>query len=145
MPVGRALGVDYGAKRIGIAVSDALGIAATAVEVIEETDPSKVATRVAAIAKDKGAVVLVFGMPINMDGTEHASAAKVRAFAEACGRAANLPIEFVDERLTTRQAERHLWHAGLAQKGRKARVDMVAAALLLQSWLDARGRTPPAP
>jgi len=140
--VGRALGVDYGSKRIGVAVSDALGIAASAVELIEETDPGKVAKRVAAIAKDRDAKTLVFGMPVNMDGSEHASAAKVRAFAEQCGRAAKLPVEFVDERLTTRQAERHLWDAGLAQKGRKARVDMVAATLLLQSWLDTRKRAP---
>jgi len=138
--LGRALGVDYGAKRIGIAVSDPMGIVASAVELIEETDPGKVAKRVAAIAKDKDAKTLVFGMPVNMDGSEHASTAKVRAFAEQCGRVAGLPIEFVDERLTTRQAERHLWNAGLAQKGRKARVDMVAASLLLQSWLDSRKR-----
>lgn len=139
--VGRALGVDYGTKRIGIAVSDALGIAATAIEVIEETDPGKVAKRVAEIAKDRGVKTLVFGVPVNMDGSEHASLAKVRAFAENCGRVAGLPIEYVDERLTTRQAERHLWAAGLAQKGRKSRVDKVAAALLLQAWLDARSRT----
>jgi len=139
---GRALGVDYGSKRIGIAVSDPMGIVASAVELIEESDPGKVAKRVAAIAKDKDAKTLVFGMPVNMDGSVHLSAAKVRAFAEQCGRVAGLPIEFVDERLTTRQAERHLWNAGLAQKGRKARVDMVAAALLLQSWLDARKRPP---
>jgi putative Holliday junction resolvase len=139
--VGRALGVDYGAKRVGIAVSDALGIAATAVEVIEETDPGKSAKRVAAIAKDRDAKVLVFGMPINMDGTEHDATARVKAFAEQCARMSGLPVEYIDERLTTRQAERHLWAAGLAQKGRKARVDMVAAALLLQAWLDARPRS----
>ena len=138
--VGRALGIDYGTKRIGVAVSDALGIAATAIELIEETDPGKAAARVAAIAKDRGAKVLVVGVPVNMDGSEHASLAKVRAFAENCGRLAGLPVEYVDERLTTRQAERHLWQAGLAQKGRKARVDKVAAALLLQSWLDLRKR-----
>ncbi len=83
---GRALGVDYGTKRVGIAVSDALGIAATAIEVIEETDPGKVAKRVAAIAKDRGVTTLVFGIPVNMDGSEHASHAKVVAFAEQCGR-----------------------------------------------------------
>lgn len=137
---GRALGVDYGTKRLGIAVSDALGIAATAIEVIEETDPGIAARRVAAIAKDRGVVVLVVGMPVNMDGSEHASLAKVKAFAETCARMSGLPVEYADERLTTRQAERHLWAAGLAQKGRKARVDKVAAALLLQSWLDSRPR-----
>ncbi len=139
--VGRALGVDYGKKRVGVAVSDALGIAASPVDVIEETDPGKVAKRVAAIAKEKDAKTLVVGMPVNMDGSEHAETARVRAFAEQCGRFAGLPVEYVDERLTTRQAERHLWDAGLAQKGRKARVDMVAAALLLQSWLDSRPRS----
>ena len=128
--------MDYGEKRIGIAVSDGLGIAATAVEVIEAASPEKAAARVAAIAKDRGVKTLVFGIPVNMDGSEHASHAKVRAFAELCARVAGLPVEYVDERLTTRQAERHLWAAGLAQKGRKSRVDMVAAALLLQAWLD---------
>ena len=135
---GRALGVDYGTKRVGIAVSDALGIAASAVEVIEETDPGIAAKRVAAIAKEKDAKVLVVGMPVNMDGSEHASAPRVRAFADLCAKASSLPVEFVDERLTTRQAERAMWDAGLTHKGRKSRVDKVAAALLLQAWLDAR-------
>jgi putative pre-16S rRNA nuclease len=135
---GRALGLDYGAKRIGVAASDALGIAATAVAVVEESDPGRAAARIAALAKEKDAKVLVFGMPVNMDGTEHANAAVVRAFAERCAKLTGLPVEYVDERLTTRQAERHLWHAGLARKGRKERVDKVAAALLLQSWLDSR-------
>jgi putative Holliday junction resolvase len=138
--IGRALGVDYGSKRIGIAVSDPMGMIATAVEVIEGLSPDKAAARIAAVAKDKDAKTLVFGVPVNMDGSVHASDKAVRAFAELCGRVAGLPVEFVDERLTTRQAERHLWAAGLAQKGRKSRVDMVAAALLLQSWLDLKGR-----
>ena len=135
---GRALGVDYGTKRVGIAVSDGLGIAATAIDVIEETDPGIVAKRVAAIAKDKGAVVLVVGMPVNMDGTEHANHAKVKAFAEMCGRMAGMPVEYVDERLTTVEAGRRLWESGLTHKDRKSRVDQVAAALILQSWLEQR-------
>ena len=137
---GRALGVDYGTKRVGIAVSDALGIAATAIEVIEESDPGIAARRVAAIAKDRGVKTLVVGIPVNMDGSDHDSLPKVQAFAAMCARMSGLPVEYVDERLTTRQAERHLWEAGLAQKGRKARVDKVAAALLLQQWLDSRPR-----
>jgi putative holliday junction resolvase len=136
--LGRALGIDYGAKRIGIAVSDALGIAATAVEVIEEANVDKAVARIAAIAKDRGVRTLVVGIPVNMDGSTHASDGQVRAFAERCAKATGLPVEYVDERLTTRQAERHLWNAGLAQKRRKARVDMVAASLLLQSWLDSK-------
>jgi len=139
--IGRALGVDFGTKRVGIAVSDALGIAASAVLVIEETDPGIAAKRVAAIAKEKDAKVLVVGMPVNMDGSEHTSWPRVREFAEKCARFSGLPVEYVDERLTTKQAERHLWDAGLAQKGRKARVDMVATELLLQNWLDAQPRS----
>src|SRR5207245_2776150 len=101
---GRALGIDYGTKRIGVAVSDALGIAASAIELIEETDPARAVARIAALAKDRGVRGLVVGRSVNMDGTEHASTAAVRAFAERCGRATGLPVEYVDERLTTRQA-----------------------------------------
>lgn len=134
----RALAIDFGAKRVGIAVSDALGIAATPLEVIESKSPDEVARRVAHLAKDRGASVLVVGMPFNMDGTEHASARQVRARAEQCAKAAGLPVEYVDERLTTVEAGRRLWESGLTHKDRKARVDRVAAALILQSWLDAR-------
>jgi putative Holliday junction resolvase len=133
-----ALGIDHGARRIGVAASDALGISATPLEVIEGRKPEQAAERVAALAREHGAVVLVFGMPVNMDGSEHASAAVVTRFAEECGRRAGLPVEFVDERLTTVQAERHLRDAGLTRGKRKKRVDQVAAVLLLQSWLDAR-------
>ena len=134
----RALGIDLGTKRVGIAVSDTLGIAATPVEVIEGKTQEQVAARVAEIAKDRGVSVLVVGMPYNMDGSEHASAASIRFRADLCGRKAGLPVEFVDERLTTVEAERRLWESGLARKGRKERVDQVAAALLLQSWLETR-------
>jgi putative holliday junction resolvase len=131
----RALGLDFGERRVGVAVSDALGIAATPLEVIEGKTPEQVAQRVAALAKDKGATVLVVGLPINMDGTEHKSLLALRAKAEMCGKAAGLPVEFVDERLTTVEAGRRLWESGLTHKDRKSRVDRVAAALILQSWL----------
>lgn len=131
----RALGLDFGEKRVGVAVSDALGIAATPLEVIEGRTPEQVAQRVAALAKEKGAVALVVGLPVNMDGSEHKSLAALRAKAELCGKAAGLPVEYVDERLTTVEAGRRLWESGLTHKDRKARVDRVAASLILQTWL----------
>jgi putative Holliday junction resolvase len=131
----RALGLDFGERRVGVAVSDALGIAATPVEVIEGRTPAQVAERVAYLAKDRGAAVLVVGLPVNMDGSVHRGADRVRSCALLCAKASGLPLEYVDERLTTVEAGRRLWEAGLTHKGRKERVDRVAAALILQSWL----------
>lgn len=137
---GRALGVDFGTKRVGIAVSDALGIAASAVLVIEETDPGVAAKRVAAIAKEKDAKVLVVGMPVNMDGSEHASWPRVREFAEKCARFSGLPVEYVDERLTTVSAQRKLHDGGIRGPAGRAVIDQAAAVELLQDWLDRRRR-----
>ena len=108
----RALGIDLGTKRVGVAVSDALGIAATPIEVIEGKTDAQVAQRIAALAKDRGAGVLVVGMPVNMDGSEHKSAATIRSRAVHLGRVAGVPVEYVDERLTTVEAERRLWESG---------------------------------
>ena len=135
----RALGVDFGTKRIGIAGSDDLGMTARGIEVVEERNLEFAADRVAAIAKERAAEVLVFGMPYNMDGSEHASTEAVRRFADMCRVRAGLPVEYVDERLSTVEAEHLLATAGLTRKQRKARVDKVAAALLLQAWLDMQG------
>lgn len=134
----RALGLDIGERRVGVAASDSMGIAASPVEVIDVTTPDAVASRIAWLAKDRGVALLVVGMPFNMDGSEHKTAAVIRARAELCARKAGLPIEYVDERLTTVEAGRRLWEAGLTHKNRKERVDRVAAALILQSWLESR-------
>ena len=133
-----ALGIDYGTKRIGVAACDAMGISARGIEVVEERSPQKAADRIAAIAREREATVLVFGMPYNMDGSDHQSAPVIQKFADLCAASCGLSIEFIDERLTTLQAERHLRDAGFTRKGRKHRVDKVAAALLLQSWLEMR-------
>ena len=135
---GRALGVDYGEKRIGVAVSDALGIAATPVEVVQQATPAAAADRIAEIARDREVETLVFGLPVNMDGSDHPSAPRIEAFAALCAQRTGLPVEYVDERLTTKQAERHLGRAKQTRKSKKAKVDKVAAALLLQNWLDSR-------
>lgn len=134
----RALAIDFGTKRVGIAVSDSLGIAASPVEVIEGKTADQVADRVAFLAKDRGVAVLVVGMPMNMDGTDHKSTADIRRRAELCARRTGLPVEYVDERLTTMEAERHLREAGQTRRWRKERIDRVSAALILQSWLTSR-------
>jgi putative pre-16S rRNA nuclease len=134
-----ALGIDYGTKRIGIAGCDALGISVRGIEVVEERTPEKAADRIAEIAREREATVLVFGMPYNMDGSEHKSKAKIEKFADLCAARSGLTIEYIDERLTSMQAERQLREAGFTRKGRKQRVDKVAAALLLQAWIQSRG------
>ncbi len=134
----RALGIDYGSKRIGVAGCDALGITASGIEVIEERKLVRAADRIGEIAREREANLLVIGMPYNMDGSEHASTAKVRRFAELCTKRTGLDVEFVDERMTTLEAERHLKEAGLSRKRIASRIDKVAAAVILQSWLEMR-------
>ncbi len=138
LPKGRVLGIDYGTVRIGVAVSDYLGVVATIVEVIHDRPGPTSAARIAELARDRDAVGLVFGIPINMDGSRHAAHDHVEAFANLCGEATGLPVDYVDERMTTLLAERHLRDAGIHRKARKQRVDKVAAVILLQSWLDSR-------
>ena len=140
--VPRALGIDYGRKRIGIAATDAIGMAAHPVEVIHLPPGEPAAARIAELAEDREAEVLVVGMPFNMDGSEHKSAKEVRRFATLCGERCGLPVEFVDERLTTVEAERHQRRKGLRGRDMKRGIDMIAAAVLLGDWLDAaRERT----
>jgi len=133
-----AVGVDYGEKRIGIAATDVLGIAARPVEVIRLRPGPEAAARIAEIAAEREAGLLVVGMPFNMDGSEHASSKRVRRFAELCAQLTGLPVEFVDERLTTHEAERHQASRGIGWREGKKTVDMIAAAVLLQDWLDAQ-------
>lgn len=134
----RALGIDFGTKRIGIAATDFLGLAARPVEVVASTPRDAAADRVAEIARERESTVLVVGMPVNMDGTPHASEPEVRAFARRCEERTGLPVEFVDERLTTVEAERLMREAGKRRRDHKALVDMFSAAVLLRDWLAAR-------
>jgi len=135
---GRALGIDFGRRRIGLAVTDALGIAATPVEVVDARDRERAVDRIAEVARDREAAVLVIGMPWNMDGTEHVMSRDVQAFARACAKRTGLPVEFEDERLTSVEAERQLAPARTPFRKRKGRLDQVAAVLILRQWLERR-------
>lgn len=131
----RILGLDVGDRRIGVALSDAMHMIASPHSVYTRVGYGPDARHFAALAEQTGAEYLVLGLPLNMDGSRGFQAEKVEAFAEKL-KEAGLTVAFADERLTTVSAERALIEGGLSRQERKGTVDAVAAALILQSYLD---------
>lgn len=140
--VPRVLGVDYGKARIGVAVSDELGMLAHPLETIPAARLDVAAKRIAEIAREKKVERVVLGMPRQMDGAMGLAAEDVTAFAGKLR--ALLPCELVlwDERLTTTAANRALRDAGRKTKNTRGVVDQVAAQMILQSYLDGRPGAP---
>ena len=134
--MGVVLAVDYGEKRIGLAISDALGITANPMDHIKRKGDSEDVKAIDRVIKEREVEVVVVGLPINMNGTEGPMAQKARKFAEAVAQT-GVKVELWDERLSSWQAERALEDANLTMKKRKKRVDKVAAQFILQSYLDA--------
>ncbi len=133
----RVLALDVGDKRIGLAVSDALGITAQGLETYVRTgDLEKDAAYVRAVAERYRPVRLLFGMPRNMDGSYGFQAEKVRAFADAVLNGWEGEHAFYDERLSTVSAERVLFEAELNWQKRRKVVDKLAATIILQGYLD---------
>jgi putative Holliday junction resolvase len=134
----RILGLDVGEKTIGVAVSDELGLTAQGLTVIRRT--SKVADRQAlqGIVGTCGADGLVVGLPRNMDGSLGPKARQVQRFAGEVLKPLGLPIEYYDERLTTVSAQRTLLEGDVSRAKRRLVVDQLAAALILQGYLDRR-------
>ena len=135
------LGVDFGLKRVGIAFAENSGTVAFAGPALTGTR-EELLRRVAEEARTRQATVVVVGLPRNMDGTEGEIAARARAFAHKLREAVAGEVVMWDERLTSVQADRAMLGADLSRKKRRRRVDSVAAQLLLQSYLDARGESP---
>lgn len=135
MAVGRVLGVDYGTKRIGLAVSDGLGITARPLRVVEA---ESFAGEIGSIVAELDIVRVVVGLPTSLAGVEGESAEGARALADAIAAEVDLPVELADERFTTTRAEELLGRSERDRRKRRERVDAVAAAVMLQSWLDAR-------
>jgi putative Holliday junction resolvase len=133
----RVLGIDPGARRIGLALSDPEGRFALPLEAVQARGVEQTVQRLAAEAIRLSAERLVVGLPLRMDGSEGESARLARKLGERLHAATGLPVVLWDERLTTRAAERALAEAGTRGARRKQAVDSVAAALLLQSYLDA--------
>jgi putative pre-16S rRNA nuclease len=140
------LAIDYGSRRIGLAVSDAEGTFAFPAGFLERRGEPQDLAALRDLAAERGVVEIVVGLPIHLDGREGPEARAARAFAAALARATGLEVRMFDERWTSREAERALAQAGgSARRRRRAatqgRVDATAAALLLRTWLarSARG------
>ncbi len=132
----RFLGVDYGTRRIGLAVSDPLGMFATALEVIQVDVPDEAVPRIVEIVRDKDVETIVVGLPLNMDGSEGDAAAAARAFASQLREAGGVEVVMCDERLSTYTAESILLEADMSRGKRKKVIDKLAAQVFLQQYLD---------
>jgi len=133
-----ALGVDVGTVRVGLAVSDPEGLVATPLETIAASDD--LVTRLAEIARKRLCQTVVVGLPKALSGRSTASTAMARTIADGL-HDFGLHVELWDERLSSAEAERVLLGAGVRRAGRKTKRDRLAAAIILQGWLDARRRT----
>ena len=135
----RALGIDPGSKRIGLAVSDLSGTIASPLMVLQRSKSRQHDLReIARIAVEEAAEVIVIGLPLSMDGSQGKAAKAAIAEGRRLATLVDVPIEMHDERLTTVTAERSMLDAGLNAVERRKVVDKVAAAIMLQSWLDTR-------
>ena len=136
----RILALDVGEKRIGLAVSDPLGITAQGLEVLKRRGKEADLSRLLEVARKYRVQEIVVGLPRHLDGRLGAQAPEILELAQALGAALGVPVTPWDERLTTAQAERMLIEADLSRRRRRQVVDQVAAALILQSYLDSRER-----
>ncbi len=135
----RILGIDYGDRRIGLAVGDTELAIATGLPTIERPSPAAdILEPLRRICRDQGIARIVVGIPLNMNGTRGPRAHASLEFAQQLRQQLGLPVETWDERLTSLQADRAMLEGGLSRRKRKARVDRLAAQLLLQTYLDAR-------
>ena len=134
----RVLALDHGTKRIGVALSDELQMLATPLEYIPAEPFAAFLDRLKAILRDKEVEMILIGMPRNMDGSYGPAALKVQEFVAVLKDALTVPIKTWDERLTSVQAHRFLAEGGVRSRQRKGKVDQMAAAILLQNWLDSR-------
>jgi putative holliday junction resolvase len=137
-----SLGIDWGRARVGLAVSDELGLMAHPFKTLPAAPLDELVGELCAAARERGAGEFVLGLPLNMDGTEGESARSVRKLSERLQAASGLPVVLWDERLTSWEADRRL-REGPRGGGAKAsgRRDRAAAALILQAYLDGRRRS----
>jgi len=135
----RALGIDLGSKRIGIAVSDRTGTIASPLTMLQRSgSPRRDHEAIRRLVVEEEAEMLVVGLPLNMNGTSGPAAKAAVAEAAALATVVGVPVITFDERRTTVTADRALIEAGIGAQARRKLVDKVAAAVLLQTWLDSR-------
>lgn len=139
----RILGLDYGTKTVGVALSDELGITAQPIMTIERKSENKLRqtlAKIEEIIEEYGVSFVVLGYPKNMNNTEGPRAAATVAFKEHIERRTGLEVVLQDERLSTVESERILMASGVRRENRKEYIDKMAAAVILQSFLDAMKR-----
>ena len=137
----RALALDIGEVRIGIAASDASGRIASPVKVLPAAEVLGMSRTFRRILEDYEPEVLVCGRPQTMSGEDGPQAEKIMEQARQIADACDLPLEFADERLSSSEAKRILRAQGLKEKQMRGKIDMIAASLFLQAWLDSHGQT----
>jgi putative Holliday junction resolvase len=140
----RVIGLDYGTKTVGVALSDETGLIAQPYETITRKHASKLRqtyARIEELISEYGVETIVLGLPKNMNNTEGERAEDTRAFMSDLERRTGLPVVLVDERLTTVEAERILDAGGVRRSEQKTYVDKMAAAIILQSYLDSQPHT----
>lgn len=133
----KILAIDYGRKRIGLAVCDGLGLTTRPLAAVDGENPERALAELEAHCREEEVEVLLIGLPLRMDGSEGEAVAEVRRFAERLRERVGLPVQEQDERLTSRHAHAVLKSAGVKHKQRRSKVDSSAALLLLQSFLAA--------
>jgi putative pre-16S rRNA nuclease len=135
---GRILGLDVGSRRIGLAVSDLLGITAQGLETLERTKKRQDFERLRAVIREYDVREIVVGLPLRMSGAEGTQSEKMRVFAEELRKKFGLPVHLWDERLTSAEANRFLRETELSIAKRGRAVDRMAAVLILQGWMESR-------
>jgi len=134
----RVLALDLGKKRIGLALSDELGLTAQGLETLERTNIREDLSRISQLASARNVSLILIGNPLHMSGREGRQAEYARDFGERLKAATGLRVEFWDERLTTVAAQRVLRESGISIEKRAKAVDRLAAVILLESYLDSR-------
>ena len=132
----RILALDFGKRRIGLALSDELGITAQGLETLQRTNIREDIQRLAQLIAEKNVSLILMGNPLHMSGAESRQAEHVRDFAGRLGDRTGVKVEFWDERLTTVAAQRVLKESGISIQKRAQAVDRLAAVILLESYLD---------
>ncbi len=134
--IGRVLALDLGKRRIGLALSDELGITAQGLETLQRTNIREDIARLVQLIAERNVSLILVGNPLHMSGREGRQVEFARDFADRLKGAAGVPVQFWDERLTTVEAQRVLKESGISIEKRAQAVDRLAAVILLESYLD---------
>ncbi|MCS7025970.1 MAG: Holliday junction resolvase RuvX [Bryobacteraceae bacterium] len=137
-PGRRVLGLDVGLRRVGVAISDPLGLTAQGLDTLERTNLRQDLARLSALAKQHGVELIIVGHPLHLSGKQGRQAELIQQFASKLAERSGLPVQLWDERLTTLVANQVLRESGLSRQKRARAVDRLSAVLILQSYLDSQ-------